>query len=326
MLSRRAAQESGSLSGSTRFVRRKIQGGLGFWGTFVGQELGMDVVRFVRALAWMMAIATVATLGTPSAVKAQTDGHAAAQTATLPDAPTPQTAAPQTDEGAKAQLKRSIEVLGKGSIFFPELAHERRPLTSKQKFQLAVDETIAPSRFLGSAFTAGIGQARDSLHDYGQGWEGYGKRYGSSVASNASSHLLGTGLLPSLTHEDPRYFVKIFGSPKTRILYAMSRVLITRTDEGYSTFNWSNVLGGLMAESLAVSYLPDSERTAGKTFTRFGVRMGFGALDNVVKEYWPTIFKSLRINKIIPPERSDPGTVTPQVGPPAPPPQKEPQR
>jgi hypothetical protein len=189
-----------------------------------------------------------------------------------------------------------------------------------------VDETIAPSRFLGSAFTAGIGQARDSLHDYGQGWEGYGKRYGSSVASNASSHLIGTGLLPSLTHEDPRYFVKIFGSPRSRILYAMSRIVITRTDEGYSTFNWSNVLGGLMAESLAVSYLPDSERTAGKTFTRFGVRMGFGALDNVVKDYWPTIFKSLRINKLIPPERSDPGTVTPQVGPPAPPPQKEPQR
>jgi hypothetical protein len=203
------------------------------------------------------------------------------------------------------------------------LAHERKPLTSKQKFQLAVDETIAPSRFVGSLFTAGISQARDSLPDYGQGWDGYGKRYGSSVASNASSHLFGTGLIPSLTHEDPRYFVKLFGSPKNRILYAMSRVLITRTDDGRPTFNWGTVMGGLMAESLAVSYLPDSERTAGKTFTRFGVRLGFSALDNVVKEYWPTIFKSLRINKLVPPERSDPGTVTPQVGPPAPPPQKD---
>jgi len=297
---------------------------LGIWGTFVGQAIRTNVVRFAHVFAFG-AVAIVALLGGASPMKAQTDDHAA-QSATLPDAPTPQTPAQQTDQGAKAQLKHSMEVLGKRSIFFPELAHERRPLTSKQKFQLAVDETIAPSRFFTSAFTAGISQARDSLPDYGQGWEGYGKRYGSSVASNASSHLFGTGLLPSLTHEDPRYFVKIFGSPKNRILYAMSRVIITRTDEGYSTFNWSNVLGGLMAESLAVSYLPDSERTAGKTFTRFGVRMGFGALDNVVKEYWPTIFKSLRINKIIPPERSDPGTVTPQVGPPAPPPQREPQK
>ncbi len=289
----------------------------------MGQEFGTDIVRTVRLLVFAVA-ALAASLGSATAAKAQTEDHAA-QSSTLPDAPTPQAPAQPTDQGAKSQLKHSIDVLGKRSIFFPELAHERRPLTSKQKFQLAVDETIAPSRFLGSAFTAGIGQARDSLHDYGQGWEGYGKRYGSSVASNASSHLFGTGLLPSLTHEDPRYFVKIFGSPKSRILYAMSRVLITRTDEGYSTFNWSNVMGGLMAESLAVSYLPDSERTAGKTFTRFGVRMGFSALDNVVKEYWPTIFKSLRINKLIPPERSDPGTVTPQVGPPAPPPQREPQ-
>jgi hypothetical protein len=246
------------------------------------------------------------------------------QAANLPDAPVPQ----QPDgaqERRKSQLEQTIQVLGKRSIFFPELAHGRGPLSSKQKLQLAIDETIAPSRFLGSAFTAGISQARDGLSGYGQGWEGYGKRYGSSVASNASSHLFGSFLLPSLTHEDPRYFVKLFGSPKSRILYAMSRVVVTRTDDGRSTFNWSNVMGGLMAEGLATSYLPDNERTAAKTFTRFGVRIGFSALDNVVKEYWPTIFKSLRINKIIPPERSDPGTVTPQVGPPAPPPQKEPQ-
>jgi hypothetical protein len=267
--------------------------------------------------------ALIGALGTATAANAQASDPGTQRTP-LPDAPTPQSPPQQADQGPKAQLKQTMQVLGKRSIFFPELAHSRGPLTSKQKFQLAVDETIAPSRFLGSAFTAGISQARDGLSDYGQGWQGYGKRYGSSVASNASSHLFGTGLIPSLTHEDPRYFVKVFGSPKNRILYAMSRVLITRTDDGRSTFNWSYVMGGLMAEGLATSYLPDSERTYGKTFTRFGVRVGFGALDNVVKEYWPTIFKSLRINKIIPPERSDPGTVTPQVGPPAPPPQKDP--
>jgi hypothetical protein len=297
----------------------------------VGQKVRIDFGRFACALIVIAAV-LAALLGTATASMAQTETQTTdpatqnaqqgtAQGATLPDAPKPQ--APAQEQGPKAQLKQTMEVLGKRSIFFPELAHERKPLTSKQKFQLAVDETIAPSRFVGSLFTAGISQARDSLPDYGQGWDGYGKRYGSSVASNASSHLFGTGLIPSLTHEDPRYFVKLFGSPKNRILYAMSRVLITRTDDGRPTFNWGTVMGGLMAESLAVSYLPDSERTAGKTFTRFGVRLGFSALDNVVKEYWPTIFKSLRINKLVPPERSDPGTVTPQVGPPAPPPQKD---
>jgi hypothetical protein len=282
-----------------------------------------SVVRCIELVGIATAI-MLALLGAASAATAQTEDRVAQMT-TLPDAPAPQIPPQETKKVRGAEWRQTIEVLGKRSIFFPELAHERRPLTSKQKFQLAVDETIAPSRFISSALTAGISQARDSLPDYGQGWAGYGKRYGSSVASNASSHFFGTGLLPSVTHEDPRYFVKLFGSPKSRILYAMTRVLITRTDDGRPTFNWSNVMGGLMAESLAVSYLPDSERTAGKTFSRFGVRLGFSALDNVVKEYWPTIFKSLRINKLIPPERSDPGTITPQVGPPAPPPAREPQ-
>ena len=277
--------------------------------------------REIRVLTLTSAL-LIAWLAIANVARAQS-GDQSAQAATLPDAPTPQDPQQQVDNRQKSQFKHSIEVLGKRSIFFPELAHERRPLTPKQKLQLSVDETIAPSRFLGSAFTSGIGQARDSFHDYGQGWQGYGKRFGSSVASNASSHLFGTFLLPSITHEDPRYFVKLFGTPKNRILYAMSRVVVTRTDDGRPTFNWSYVLGGLMAESLATTYLPENERTAAKVFTRFGVRVGFGALDNVVKEYWPTIFKSLRINKLVPPERSDPGTVTPQVGPPAPPVPKE---
>ena len=172
---------------------------------------------------------------------------------------------------------------------------------------------------MGSAFTAGIGQARNALPGYGQEWGGYGKRIGSSVASNASSHLFGTFLLPSALHQDPRYFVKLYGSTAQRVGYAFRRVVVTRSDDGGEVFNWSNVLGGLMAEALATSYLPSGERTAGKTFSRFGFRIGFGALDNVVKEYWPTIFRSLRISKLTPSERSDPGTVTPPTGPPAPP-------
>jgi hypothetical protein len=235
----------------------------------------------------------------------------------LPDAPTPK-AQQNTTQQPENKFKQTVAILGKRSVFFPELAHDKGPLDPRQKLELAVDETIAPSRFLGSMFTSGITQARDGLPGYGQGWSGYGKRFGSSMASNASNHLFGTFLLPSMLHQDPRYFVKVFGSPRSRILYAIERTVITRTDTGRNVFNWSGVLGGLMAESLANSYLPDAERTAGKTFSRYGIRIGFSALDNVVKEYWPTIFKSLGITKLVPSEHSDPGTVSPPVGPPAP--------
>jgi hypothetical protein len=247
-------------------------------------------------------------------------GTAAAQRVrkleSLPDAPRPKqdpTTAPQQKSGTP--LKATIGILGKRSAFFPELAYSRGPLNARKKLELAVDETMAPSRFLGSAFTSGIGQARNALPGYGQGWNGYGKRFGSSVASNASSHIFGAFLLPSALHQDPRYFVKAFGTPGRRILYAMERTIITRTDDGRETFNWSGVLGGLMAEGLANSYLPDGERTAGKTFSRFGIRIAFGALDDIIKEYWPTIFRSLRITRVVPERGSDPGTVTPPMGP-----------
>jgi hypothetical protein len=230
----------------------------------------------------------------------------------LPDAP----AAKQSEtypnqKPENTPLKSTLEILGRRSVFFPDLATSKRAFRSRQKLELAIDETIAPSRFLASAFTAGISQARNVLPGYGQEWGGYGKRFGSSMASGASSHLLGTFLLPAVLRQDPRYFVKLHGSAGERIGYAVRRVLVTRSDGGGEAFNWSGVIGSLFAESLANSYLPDGERTAGKTFTRFGIRMGFSAVSNIVKEYWPTIFKSLRISRLVPSEQSDPGTVTP---------------
>jgi hypothetical protein len=237
----------------------------------------------------------------------------------LPDAPT----AKQNDthpkqEPEKTRLKTTLQILGKRSLFFPDLATDKGPLSSGKKLELAVDESIAPSRFLASSFTAGIAQARNALPGYGQEWGGYGKRFGSSMASGASSHLFGTFLLPAMLRQDPRYFVKFYGSTGDRVTYALRRVVVTRSDRGRGAFNWSGVIGALLAESLANSYLPDGERTTGKTFTRFGFRMGFSAASNIVKEYWPTIFKSLRISKLVPNEQSDPGTVTPRMssGPP----------
>jgi hypothetical protein len=211
----------------------------------------------------------------------------------------------------KTRLKTTLEILGKRSLFFPELATDKGPLSSGKKFELAADETIAPSRFTASAFTSGISQARDALPGYGQEWGGYGKRFGSSMASSASSHFFGTFLLPAMLRQDPRYFVKLHGTVGQRVGYALRRIAVTRKDDGGETFNWSGVIGAVLAESLANSYLPDAERTTGKTFSRFGIRLGFSAVSNVVKEYWPTIFKSLRISKLVPNEQSDPGTVTP---------------
>ena len=216
----------------------------------------------------------------------------------LPDAP-----APKHDTTAQKHenpLGETFAILGRRSIFFPDLAASPGPLSKKQKFELFADESVAPSRFLSSSFSAGIDQARNSLSSYGQEWGGYGKRFGSSMASGASTNFFGMFLLPSMLHTDPRYFVVLRGGTGYRIKYAVSRIVITRRDAGGRAANWPGIIGPLLAESLAASYLPVNEQTTGQTFRRYGVRIGFTAASNVVKEYWPTIFRSLRIGKIAP--------------------------
>jgi hypothetical protein len=215
----------------------------------------------------------------------------------LPDAPAPEQQPPNKRDSA---LHATFEILGRRSIFFPDLATSPGPLSSQQKLELFAGKSLAPSRFLSSALSSGIGQARDTLPDYGQGMAGYGKRFGSSMASGASTEFFTTFLFVSLFRRDPRYFVSLRGGPWRRIGYGVGRVMVARTDRGQQGFNWPGILGPLFAESLANSYLPVTQQTAGQTFRRYGVRLGFTAGSNVVKEYWPTIFRNLRIAKIAP--------------------------
>lgn len=221
--------------------------------------------------------------------------------ATLPDAPAPKHS-PQdpSQQQQKNMWQNSMGLVARKSFFYPDLATTPGPLSSLQKFELFLTKSISPPQILSSAASSGISEARGTLAGYGQGGEGFGKRFGSSMASGASSQFFGTFLLPSLLHEDPRYFVKVNGGFKARAAYAFRRAVVIRTDAGGETFNWPGTLGPLAAEGLANTYLPDSERTVGKTFERFGLRIGFGAANNLVKEYWPTIFKRLRIAKVAP--------------------------
>lgn len=228
----------------------------------------------------------------------------------LPEAPAPkQEQPPPKHENA---LQTTFEVLGRRSIFFPDLAASPGPLSGKQKLELFAGKSLAPSRFLSSGVSAGIGQARDALPGYGQGMSGYGNRFGSSMASGASTEFFGTFLFASLLHRDPRFFVSLHGSAWRRIGYSVSRLVITRTDAGTEGANLPGILGPLFAESLANSYLPVSEQTAGRTFRRYGVRLGYTAGANIVKEYWPTIFRNLRIAKIAPGLRPDSSPTAPR--------------
>jgi hypothetical protein len=219
--------------------------------------------------------------------------------ANLPDAPAPKQP-PKDDEQKSNNTHSTYDILSRRSFFFPDLAYTTKPLSSGQKFLLAADESAAPSALIVAAMSAGITQARNSWPGYGQGWNAYGKRYGATLALNASTDMFGTFLLPSVLHHDPRYFVLAHGTFSQKIGHALKSVLVTHTDSGAPAPNISGILGPLGAEGLANTYLPDAERTAGQTFERFGIQMAVIAGANVAKEFWPAIFKTLRIGKVVP--------------------------
>jgi hypothetical protein len=219
----------------------------------------------------------------------------------LPDAPKAQQNPNGPDQNQqKNPLSNPIGLIARKSYVYPDLATSSGPLSSKEKFELFVSKTVAAPQILSSAAAAGISEARGTLSGYGQGGEGFGKRFGAFWATGASSQFFGTFVLPSALHEDPRFFVRLDGGWQGRVGHALRRVVEIRTDTGGKKFNLPGTLGPLLAEALANTYLPDNERTTSKTFQRYGIRIGFGAANNLLKEYWPSIFKSLRLDKVAP--------------------------
>jgi len=279
---------------------------------------------FTALIAWAalpLRVATAGLLLTLASLPAMAQQEP--KPANPPSAPTPDQATqdqtPPDQSSAKPQtmpapIEHTMKLLARRSIFFPDLAADKRALSPLQKLQLATDNSIAPSTIAGDLIGAAIDQATGSLSGYGGGWGGYGKRFGSSIATGTTDQYFRTFLLPTALHQDPRYFVLLRGTPTKRILYAISRVLVTETDARTEQVNWSEIGGALMAESFANVYLPSGERTAGKTFRRYGLRLGFDGLTNVVKEYWPTIFRQLRLSNVSAAPQPDPGVVTPPTG------------
>lgn len=116
------------------------------------------------------------------------------------------------------------------------------PMAAGDKFKLAL-RYFDPYTFAFVALRAGVDQAVNNKREYGQGMQGYGKRYGADFADGLSNSFFATGVFPSLLHQDPRYFRQGQGSGFSRASYAASRALITRQDSGRKAFNFSEVLG-----------------------------------------------------------------------------------
>lgn len=196
-----------------------------------------------------------------------------------------------------------------GSFIFPDIATSPGPLTTGGKFKLFVNQSISPPYVLVAAGGAAIDQARDEPKGIGQGWGAYGSRFGANLATGASSSFFGTFVFATCLHEDPRFFPQSNPSFWRSLKHSTKRIVITRKDSGKDVFNTSGLLGTLASEGLANAYLPASEQTVGRTLARFGVDLAWRLAGNMFKDYWPTFFRNMGLNrlKVIPDPGAPPG-------------------
>jgi Carboxypeptidase regulatory-like domain len=190
-------------------------------------------------------------------------------------------------EAAEVQIKAEEKqrVLGFMPNFYVNYDPDPVPLNSKQKFELAWKTTVNPASFGIVGAIAGVQQADNSFSGYGQGAQGYAKRYGAAYADFVSGTFIGAAILPSVLKQDPRYFYKGTGSKPSRILYAMANAVICKGDNGHWQANYSNILGSLASGGISNLYYPSTDRGAELTFENAGIGIGATAVANVLQEF-----------------------------------------
>ncbi|HZQ41862.1 MAG TPA: carboxypeptidase-like regulatory domain-containing protein [Acidobacteriaceae bacterium] len=191
------------------------------------------------------------------------------------------------DQVATQQVKgeETQRVLGVVPSFFVVYAKNPVPMRASLKFNLAIRAETDSVTFFGAALLAGIHQAGGGSPHYQQGLKGYGQRYGAAYAGGVSDILIGGAILPSLLHQDPRYFYSGEGTRKQRVAHALRAVFLTHGDNGKTEFNYSGLGGDMASAALANAYYPSVDRGAHLFFANWAVLMGGRAANTLAQEF-----------------------------------------
>ena len=195
---------------------------------------------------------------------------------------------PTRTDVAEDQIKvqEKQRVLGVVPNFYVSYVHNPAPLAPKQKFELAWKTAVDPVSFGVNGAVAGIQQAQNQFSGYGQGAQGYAKRFGASYADFLTNTFIGGAMLPSLLKQDPRYFYKGSGSKRSRILYALANSVICKGDDGHWQANYSGIIGSLAAGGISNLYYPAKNRDGVElTFENTLIGIGESAAVNLLQEF-----------------------------------------
>ena len=166
------------------------------------------------------------------------------------------------------------------------------PITAKQKMTIAAKDSFDWPVYITSGLFSTLYQLENQNPSFGQGMAGYGKRYATSYGDQMIGNMMTEGIMPSLFREDPRYFRRGSGSTGSRLVYALTRIFVTKTDKGGRSFNFAEVLGNASATALSNTYYPDT-RTVSDNVEKLGIQLATDAFSQVAKEFWPDIKRKL---------------------------------
>ena len=169
--------------------------------------------------------------------------------------------------------------------FYTSYTWDAAPLTTRQKFGLATHDVVDSGTFLSAAAVAGVEQAKNIFPGYGQGAQGYAKRFGAATADSAMIRMLGSAVLPSMLHQDPRYFYRGTGTVRSRILYALEMVVMCKEDNGRIQPNYSHIGGSFAAGAISNLYHAPTDRGFGLTMMQSLLDLTGRATNNIIQEF-----------------------------------------
>jgi hypothetical protein len=289
-----------------------------------------------RTIAFIAVFALSGSLAVPATIAAQQLVAANSDPTTLPEAPTPQlsvdssssiqaqqqTATPipaqppapaqttdQTDTRSASQKSLDQEehqrMLGVIPNFNTVMSGEAPPIDAKQKFHLFFKSSVDPFQFAAAGADALLEQAQDSYPEYGQGFKGYSKRYGADFADGFDGNFFGNAVLPSIFHQDPRYFRLGHGTFVHRFWYVLATTVICKGDDGNWQFNYSNLAGNFIGGAISNVYYPAADRGFALTMERGATVSAEGVLGSLAAEFYPDVMQHLRNrHKIVVPAAS----------------------
>lgn len=184
----------------------------------------------------------------------------------------------------QVKLEEQQRVLGFVPNFYVAYDHNAAPLTAKLKFKLAWKAETDPVTVLGVGFVAGLDQ-EGATPDYGEGAMGYGQRFGALYADGFTDIMFGGAILPTLLHQDPRYFYQGTGTTRSRLVHALASPFVCRGDNGRTQVNYSSIGGDLISGAISNAYYPDSNRGPGLVFVNAGITTGGRMVNGVVQEF-----------------------------------------